>query len=146
MDNNPYNQPPVTALSSTGQLPSLARHEGWNLYPAAQALLKGVLEADTSVELIAGPRSEAFSPVFGLDRDETVAALLEAHGTTVLATPDAGRAVALAEARAVSGRRALALVPNDELDRTAPVISRIREASLERGGAVCVILEDDPRG
>ncbi|MHC4419581.1 MAG: hypothetical protein ACYS1E_03195 [Planctomycetota bacterium] len=136
----------MTALSSTGQLPSLARHEGWNLYPAAQALLKGVLEADTSVELIAGPRSEAFSPVFGLDRDETVAALLEAHGTTVLATPDVGRAVALAEARAVSGRRALALVPNDELDRTAPVISRIREASLERGGAVCVILEDDPRG
>jgi hypothetical protein len=116
----------VTALPSTGHPPGLARHEGWNLFTAAQALLKGVLEADTSVELIAGPRSEPFAPVLALDRDETVAALLE-H-------------------RAVSGKRALALVPNAELDRTAPVIGRVGGPSLERGGAVCVVLEDDPLG
>jgi TPP-dependent indolepyruvate ferredoxin oxidoreductase alpha subunit len=136
----------VTALPSTGQLPSLARHEGWNLFTAAQALLKGVLEADTTVELIAGPRRETFAPVLALDWDEAVAALLGAHGTTLLETPDAGRAVTLAGHRAVSGRRALALVPNDELDRTAPAIERIRGRSLERGGAVCVVLEDDPPG
>ena len=142
----PYNSPPVTALPSTGQLPSLARHEGLNLFTAAQALLKGVLEADTTVELIAGPRSEAFAPVLALNWDEAVAALLEAHATTLLETPDAGRAVTLAGHRAVSGRRALALVPNDELDRTAPAIERIRGRSLERGGAVCLVLEDDPVG
>jgi len=136
----------VTALPSTGQLPSLARHEGWNLFTAAQALLKGALEADATVELIAGPRSETFAAVLALDWDETVAALLGAHGTTLLETPDAARAVTLAGHRAVSGRRALALVPNDELDRTAPAIERIRGRSLERGGAVCVVLEDDPPG
>jgi Pyruvate/2-oxoacid:ferredoxin oxidoreductase gamma subunit len=136
----------VTALPSTGQQPGLARHEGWNLFTAAQALLKGVLEADTTVELIAGPRSESFAQVLGLNRDEAVAALLQAHGTRLLPTPDAGRAVTLAEHRAVSGRRALALVPNNQLDRTTPAIGRIRGRSLERGGAVCVVLEDDPLG
>jgi Pyruvate/2-oxoacid:ferredoxin oxidoreductase gamma subunit len=145
--NKPYNPSPVTALTSTGQQPPvLGRHEGWILFTAAEALVKGALEADSTVELIAGPRSDPFASLFAAERDEAVAALLAAHGTLLLPTPDAGRAVTLAEHRAVSGKRALALVPNDQLERTLPVIDRIRGSSLERGGAVCVVLEDDPGG
>ena len=48
----------------------LARHEGWALYSADEAMLKGVLEADTDVELIAGPPRESFAPLLGLARDE----------------------------------------------------------------------------
>ena len=122
---------------------SLARQEGFCLFSAAEAMLKGVLESDEPLELIAGPRTESFSPLFELARDQAVASQLRGHGTTLIATPDAGRAVTLAAHVATSGRRALALVPNGELDATMPAIGRVGR-SPSGGGTVALLLEDDP--
>ncbi len=124
----------------------LARHEGRALYSAIEALLKGVLEADAEVDLIAGPPRESFAPLRGMARDEGLAALFARHGLSLLLTPDAARAVRLAAQRAISGRRALALVPNDELDLAMPALWAARQGAYDRGGAMVLVLEDDPAG
>ncbi len=93
----------------------LARHEGWTLVSAAESVIKGILEADTGIELIAGPRRGSFTPLLDLGRDEAVSTLLARHGTALLATPDASRAVRLATHAASSGQRSIALISNDEL-------------------------------
>ena len=122
----------------------LARHEGWTLFSAAEAVIKGVLEADTGIELIAGPRRGSFTPLLDLGRDEAVSTLLTRHGTALLATPDATRAVRLAAHAASSGRRSIALIPNDELHLTMTALGDAGRPSLDRGGAMAVIIEDDP--
>ncbi len=123
---------------------SLARHEGVSLYSAGEAMLKGVLEADTTVELVAAARSEAFSPLCVVARNDAVAPLLASHGTRVVEAPDGSRAVSLAARAAVTGQRAFALLPNDQLDLAMPAISRACATPLG-GGALCLVLEDDPR-
>ncbi len=124
----------------------LARHEGWTLFSAADAILKGALEADHGIELIAGPRRGSFAPLLDLGRDEAVSALLARHGTALLATPDASRAVRLAAHSSASGHRAIALVPNDELHMATQALGDATRPAPDRGGAMVVILEDDPRG
>lgn len=124
----------------------LARHEGWTLLSAAEAVLKGALEADTGIGLIAGPRRGSFAPLLDLGRDGAVSSLLARHGTALLATPDAARAVRLAAQSASSGHRSIALVPNDELLLALKAVRDAGRSPLERGGAMGVILEDDPRG
>lgn len=123
---------------------SPALQRGLGLFTASEALLKGVLEAEMPIELIAGPALGPFEPVFSSIADETVAGLLAAHGTRLSPTPDAGRAVALAHQAALSGRRALVLLPNDELDPALSVLERAAAAPLADGAAMGVVLEDDP--
>lgn len=135
----------MSAAQSDKDLASVARQEGWCLFRAGEALLKGVLEADTSVELIVGPRSEVFAPLLDLADAPPVSELLVMHGTDVRATPSADRAVSLAAGAAVSEHRAIALVPNDELDHAMPALDRASRATLGARSALCVILEDDPQ-
>ena len=128
--------------TTLGQL--LASHEGRRLLSAQQALVKGALESEAAVALIAGPRSESFDGVFTLAGDEGVGELLKVHGTKTIPTPDASRAVTLAHHAARPGHGALALVPNDQLNRALPAIRRAMETAFERGGAIALLLEDDP--
>ncbi|UCD75170.1 MAG: hypothetical protein JSV91_15475 [Phycisphaerales bacterium] len=111
---------------------------------AQQAVVKGALESEAAVALIAGPRSDCFDEVFVVASDEGVGELLKVHGARATPTPDAARAVTLAHHAARSGHGALALVPNEQLNRALPVIARTMEAALERGGAIGLLLEDDP--
>ena len=141
-----YNQPVVPAELSHQPTIPLARHEGWTLFSAAEAVLKGALEADTCIELIAGPRRGSFTPLLDLRHDEAVSALLARHGTALLATPDAARAIRLAAHSAVSGHRSLALVANDEIDLAMAALRDASRMNLDRGGAMAVIFEDDPWG
>lgn len=60
------------------------------------------------------------------------------------ATADASRALTLAAQAAHSGRSALMLMPNALLDETMQEFARLYAVSLVRGGALCVVLEDDP--
>ncbi|MCZ6612786.1 MAG: hypothetical protein O6941_09140 [Planctomycetota bacterium] len=135
----------MSTMRSTPQQVNLAQHEGWALFSAAEAMLKGALEAETVVKLLTGPRSESFSSLFDLGGDRLVSQLLHTHGTSLLATPDASRGVTLAAHAAVSAHQAFALVPNDQLDITMPAISRACGCSFDSGGAMCLVLEDDPQ-
>lgn len=122
----------------------LARHEGRAIYSALDAMLKGALEADAEIELLAGPPRESFAALRAMARDESVTAILARHGLALLLTPDASRGVRLAAQRAVSGHRAIALVPNDEIDLAMPALRAARQGAYDRGGAMVLVLEDDP--
>ena len=136
----------MSAALSVSEPINLARHEGRSLLSAPEALLKGLLEAETGVALVAGPKREPFAGLFDLVADDAVADLLDRHGTRLVAAPDAARAVVLAAQTARSGRSALALVPNDDLDRSMQALNRACGACLESGAAMVVLLEDRPRG
>lgn len=124
---------------------SLARHEGRDLLSAHQAVLKGVLEAESRVAIISGPPGEPFGRLFDLAGEDEVASLLRRHGTRLVRAPEAGRSVTLALAAARSDRSAVALVPNDQLDQAMGVLGRARLRPAEGHGAMCVIFEDRPR-
>ncbi len=109
-------------------------------------MLKGVLEADSEVELIAGSSRTSFAPLFEVGGEDDVSSLIAQHGTALLATPAAARAVTLAAHSALSGHRSFALVPNDELDLVMPSLRDARQMVLAGGGAMCAVLEDDPDG
>ncbi len=127
------------------QLPlSLARHDGWCLLTAAEAILKSTLEAESPVGLICGPGVAGFARVFEVASTDPVQQLLHAHGTSVVQTPDAGRGLTLADQAVRSGRRALAFVPNEELASVVLAIARRGGPALSPASALCIILEDDP--
>jgi len=126
--------------------------QGSALLSAHEAILKGVLEAETPVALITGPRSGAFAMVFRLAATPAMAQALRENGTRIIAAPDATRAITLVGQAAQSGltgdgaRGALALIPNDRLDGATPELARLCSEPLTRGGPLCVLLEDDPHG
>ena len=96
--------------------------QGSALLSAHEAIVKGVLEAEAAVTLMAGPRSGTFAAVFRLAATPPMAHALRENGTRIIAAPDATRAITLAAQAAQIGstvegiRGALALVPNDRLD------------------------------
>src|SRR5207247_656101 len=74
-----------------------------------------------------------------------VAQLLKQHNLRLVAAPQAGRAITLASFAARSGRAALAIVPNNQLDQSIEHIRQACSLILDRGGALALLLEDDPR-
>jgi Pyruvate/2-oxoacid:ferredoxin oxidoreductase gamma subunit len=132
----------------------LAMHEGQAIFNAAEAMLKGMLEADREVALITGP-DRSFAELFETAQDESVADLLRRHGTTVLPTPSARRSLMIALRRARTGDCVFTLVPNSQLHTVLGELSQAGSLALaspggdgasESGGALCVVLEDNPRG
>ncbi len=125
---------------------SLARQGGWPLFSAPEAMLKGVLESDVPVELVIGPPEGPWAALLDLARDDRAEQLLRSNGTALRATPDASRAVTLAAGAAASGHRAIAVLPNAGLDDALPALDRARAIAIAGAGALCLVLEDDPRG
>jgi len=113
------------------------------LYNAAEALLKGVLESEIPVALVAGPRRPPLSGLAESLADERVSRLFIRHGCSVLTTPDGARAVLLALHEARSRRSALASVPNGDLDASVPVLERLAGERLNGECGVAIVLEDD---
>ena len=134
----------MTVISPNDKMSPLARHEGMALYGAAQALLKGLLEAEPAVSIVAGPGIEPFGALMRLAEDAAVADLLRKHDLVLSPTPSAARAVALGQQAARSGRNAVALVPNAQLSRSIEALGRAAGEVLERGGRMCLLLEDRP--
>ena len=86
----------------------LSRHEGTGLYNAPQAILKGVLEAETEITLCSGPRASVFGAIQKLAGDPAVSALLRQHAMELVSAPVAARGVTLAFQAARSGESAMA--------------------------------------
>lgn len=146
---------PTSNLGTAG----LAMHEGRGLFTAAEAILKGILEADREVALITGPE-QSIPGLFENARQEPVMELLRKHGTAMLPTPSARRGLRLALRRAKAGECVFSIIPNAQLHATlgeleeagslvftagTPVPTSGEQAG-EGGGALCLILEDDPPG
>lgn len=134
----------VSLTASTDQQMNLARQRGLSLFSAGEAMLKGLLEAQTPVALMAGPKRGWWGGLFEALTDEAALGLLGAHGTRLVATPDASCGVMLALQAAAAGQRAFALVPNDELDLAMHALGRVAGESFGGGGAVGLVLADDP--
>ena len=124
----------------------LAHHEGDALYSAPEAMLKGLLEAETPTGRVFGPESDRFLSLFRLAAAEPVAELLRLHETSVHATPSAARAIALADAASRAGENAMAIVPNVELDESASALARAARDRGRGAAGLVVVLEDDPHG
>ncbi|MFO0875602.1 MAG: hypothetical protein U0575_16780 [Phycisphaerales bacterium] len=123
---------------------NLARVEGADVFTAAEAIVKGVLESELPVGLVVGARRGSLAGIFELATDERVAAILVDHQLALAAVPDAARSLELALQAACSRRRAVAIVGNDELDAAMPTLERIAAASLPTDSAMCLLLEDHP--
>lgn len=122
----------------------LGRYEGQELYTAPEALVKGVLEAESAASLIVGPATDGFATLFRIARDEAAAHVLREHELQVKAVPTASRAVALALEASRAAAVALAIVPNRELDRTTEQLAAMAAERPPPGGGLCVLLEDRP--
>lgn len=134
----------MSSILSQSPAVNLARHDGLCLLSAAEAMLKGALESEIEIAVIAGPRSGAFASLFAVGTEPHGANLLRQHGTRLAAVPDAGRAVTLASYAARSGRAAFALIPNQTLDAAMEEIVQATAEPLDRGGAMCLVMEDSP--
>lgn len=134
----------MSILRSRQRSVGLAQHEGWGLFSASAAILKSILETDTVVDLICGPARAGFKQVFEIAAEEKSRALLHDHGTRVLQTPDAIRALTLAVQTARCGKRAIALIPNSQLSTALPFMPDNADEAFASGQSLCVLLEDDP--
>jgi len=134
----------MTMNASKDRVPLLALHEGTALYAAPEAILKGLLEAEPAVSIVAGPRVDPFEALFALAQDDAVDDLLRKHDLALSPTLSAARAVTLAQHAARSGRNAVALVPHEQLSRCTGPLSRAAGELLKRGGRLCLLLEDHP--
>ena len=122
--------------STPSQPTPLAGHDGETLQGACQVILKGVLEAETPVSLVTGPREDPFGDLFRLAAEEAVAEVLRRHETGVRDTPTAARAVTRAVQMSRSGRTGIALVPNPQLAGAAETLARAAREGPSRGGAM----------
>jgi Pyruvate/2-oxoacid:ferredoxin oxidoreductase gamma subunit len=122
----------------------LLRAEGSALLSAHQAILKGVLESELAVDAVLCPRTVPFEPVLSMLAEEPVRRVLESHRVAVVDAVDAARAVALAVRAAGEGKRALALVPNEQLAMAISVARRALDGPVPPSGSVVLLLEDNP--
>jgi hypothetical protein len=135
----------VSRHSSQLQTTSLHRHEGSAFISASEALIKGTLESELEVSLISGSRGRSWAPVLELATTPAVSQLLRQHGIRCVSSPEAVRALTLGLQAARSGRSAVVLIPNDELDLSMTELGEACRVALDRGGAMAIVLEDDPR-
>src|SRR5262245_8324306 len=124
---------------------NLAQDSGQSLFSAPEAILKGTLESELEISVITGPSVGAFSAVIDLAFSGPVKLLLRQHNTRVIPTPDAARAITLAGYAAKAGRASIAMLPNDQIDQTMSAISQVMSEPLDRGGAMCLVFEDNPK-
>jgi hypothetical protein len=116
--------------------------EGRRLLTAQGALVKGALESELEIGVIAGPQTAPFVTLFEIPADEQARALLGQHRLQIVPAADASRGVAIALDVARSGGRAIALVPNDQLDHALETLHEASGARLPSGAGLCLLLED----
>jgi Pyruvate/2-oxoacid:ferredoxin oxidoreductase gamma subunit len=122
----------------------LLRADGTALLSAHEALLKGALESELEIDAIYAPRRVPFEPIFTLMADPAVQRALSSHRLRVEDAVDAARAVSLAARAASEGRRAIALVPNEQLALGLAALGRTERRAIPEGGSLILLLEDNP--
>ena len=98
---------------------------------AYEAILKGVLESQVPVSVVAAPRRAPFERLQRVANEPEHARVLARHQVELLVGGDAARAISLACACVRGGRSAVALVPNDELVRGADAVLRASDSFVE---------------
>lgn len=111
---------------------------------AQEAILKGVLEAELDVELLAIPSQGVFDRILRLLSDADALQVFREHDLRLEKTEDAARAVELALVATHEGRRAGAFVPNSMLETTMAALRRATAEPLSADGALAIVFEDDP--
>ena len=111
---------------------------------AYEAILKGVLESQVPVSVVAAPRRAPFERLQRVANEPEHARVLARHQVELLVGGDAARAISLACAGVRGGRSAVALVPNDELVRGADAVLRASESFVNPEAGLAVLFEDDP--
>jgi indolepyruvate ferredoxin oxidoreductase len=118
--------------------------EGAALFSAAQALLKGLLEAEIDVHQLIVVRRPPFQAVLAAVEDAHSMAVLERNALQVISVLNGTRAIELAAQEAAHGRRSVVLLPNDDLDGLVGQMEEIGRLPLSEGGGIVLVLEDHP--
>ena len=138
-------QSATSGASATTSVPArLARAEGAVFFDAYEAILKGVLESQVAVSVVAAPRRAPFERLQRFANEPEHARVLARHQVELLIGGDAARAISLACAGVRGGRSAIALVPNDELVRGADAVLRSTECFVHPDAGLALLFEDDP--
>lgn len=132
----------MTAFSVPVNLP-LALSDGLGIMTAFEVILKGLLEADFSIESIFVTRDPAFLPILTLAADDRNAVILKRNGIIPQSVPTAARGVRLAMQATGHGRNAVACVPNEQIDEAIAEVASMRDRPLGPG-ACTILVEDDP--
>ena len=139
----------LSAVQATGnsapQTP-LQAADGPIFVDACEALLKGVLESQVAVGLVAAASSQRFARLVGVAQQDAVQRLLARHHTEVVVGGDGARAVALALAAVRARRSAVALVPAADLVVSVDALRDARASFTDPEHGLAVLLEDDPAG
>ncbi|HWB20165.1 MAG TPA: hypothetical protein VG711_07695, partial [Phycisphaerales bacterium] len=125
---------------------ALSQSEGLVLLSSGEAVLKGVLEAEAEVGMLAGPARGGFELIFDGAERTGVDSILREYNVRLQRTADAVRGLRVARAAAERGMASLAWVPNDELDECVSVLTGWRDAHLKSGVGMVILLEDNPAG
>lgn len=123
---------------------ALGRSEGTALLPARAIVLKGLLETDVPLNLLAGPTGGGLGGVFAADASDDVQRVLDEHGLERLPVPSGSRAVELAIASAVAPACSVAWIPWQDVGPADRSLRRAGATRLPRGGASLLLMEDRP--
>ncbi len=119
------------------------RHEGRAALNSWEAILKGLLESDTPIDVAAGPRLDIFAPLLAVGRDPDLADLLRSHDLELRSTPDERQAALAALRTAAAGRAGVALIGGNGVTRVLDALERWGRPFAKTGAAV-LICEDAP--
>ena len=120
--------------------------DGLVLMDACDAIVKGALESQVPVEVIAAPMVTRFAGLSRIAQSEPAQRLLARHQTEFHLGGDGARAVSLALGAMRGGRSAIALVPASDLVAAVAALRGARASFMSPGHGVALILEDDPDG
>lgn len=135
----------ATAQDRTrGSRSPLDRVDGDALFSAAQALLKGLLEAELDVHRLIVVRRPPFEAVIAAAEDAGASEVLERNALQWTSVGSGLRALELAAQEAARGRTSVVLVPNEELDGLVGQMEEIGRLPLSEGGGIVLVLEDHP--
>jgi hypothetical protein len=114
--------------------------------PAVEAMLKGVLESQVPVGLVAAGVGNRWATLLATAQQDAVQKLLARHQTEIVVGGDGARAVTLALAAVRARRSAVAMVPAADLVVALDAMRDARASFTDPEHGLAVILEDDPVG
>ncbi|MCE2882631.1 MAG: hypothetical protein LW636_09805 [Planctomycetaceae bacterium] len=135
----------LTAVSNAPPTP-LHAAEGAILVDACEALVKGMLESQVPVGIVAAPTAPRLAALARLAQTDAVEKLLARHSAEIVVGGDGARAVGLALAAVRAGRSGLAVVPARDLVASIDALRDARAAFRDPEHGLAIVLEDDPAG
>ena len=133
--------------AANAQLPTpLMAADGVVLMDAFEAILKGALESQVAVGLVAAPIAPRLAGLARAAAGEAAQRLLARHQTELSLGGDGARAVSVALTALRAGRSAVAVVPAADLVPAVDALAFAGAAFRAPDHGLVVLLEDDPVG